>query len=93
MHGFTSVIPFALLLAACVTAETTYTDLTHTGRGLNQLKIDGAICDMALEQSPARQPAAAGLSAGTTLMNVGSQMIAQSNFFDQCMLSRGWERE
>ena len=92
MRSTMAVVSLAIALAGCTT-DKTYTDVTRSGRALDQLKMDGATCNMALQQSPVGQPADAGPNAGLTLSNVGTRMIEQDNYFDSCMLSRGWERK
>jgi len=93
VRSLPAILAFTLLVSACAATEKTYTDLTRTGRGLNQLKMDGTVCDMALQQSAVGQPAEGGANVGLTLSNIGTRMIEQDNFFDSCMLSRGWERK
>jgi hypothetical protein len=93
MRSAAAIVFAALIVAGCDITDRSYSDLMGGVRGLDQLKMDGATCDMALQQSPAGQPAAAGSNAGLTLSNVGTRMIEQDNFLDSCMLSRGWERK
>jgi hypothetical protein len=91
MRSAIAIICLAPLVADC--GATTYTDITHSGRGLDQLRMDGAGCDMALQQSGVGQSVEAGPNAGSALSNVGTAIIAQDNFLESCMLSRGWERK
>lgn len=93
MRKAVAIVSLALALAACNVTDKTYNDLTRSGRGIDQLRMDGATCDMALQQSAVGQPADAGANAGLTLTNVGTRMMEQDNFFDSCMLSRGWQRQ
>jgi len=93
MKSVGAIVSSALLIAGCNTTDRTYTDLTGGGRGLDQLKMDGGACELALQQSPVGQPATAGSNAGITVSNIGTRMIGQDNFVDSCMLSRGWERK
>jgi hypothetical protein len=92
MFRATLIIVCAPLIAACA-IEKTYFDVSNSERGPAQLHMDGAACQMALEQSPAAQPAQAGNNTGTTMVNIGAQMMASDDFFDACMLSRGWSRK
>ena len=50
MRAFLAIVSLALILAGCNT-DKTYTDLTQSGRGIAQLRMDGGVCDMALQQS------------------------------------------
>jgi len=93
MRSAMAILALATILTGCVTTEKSYSDLTGRGRELNELKMDGATCEMALDQSPAGQPAAAGSTVGLTVSNIGVRMMQQNDFFDSCMLSRGWERK
>jgi hypothetical protein len=92
MRLMTAMAFLALLLAGCA-VEQSYADMTHSGRNLDQLKMDGAACSMVLQQSSVSQPAQAGPNVGTTLMNISARSMEQDNFFDSCMMSRGWERK
>jgi hypothetical protein len=93
MRSAVAIVSLAFAVSGCGITDKTYNDLTRSGRGIDQLSVDGANCDMALLQSHAGQPAEAGANVGLTLSNVGAQMIEQDNFFDSCMLSRGWQRQ
>src|ERR1700674_2935425 len=93
MRSAMAILDLATILTGCVTTEKSYSDLTGRGRELNGLKMDGATCEMALAQSPAVQPVAAGSTVGLTVSNIGVRMMQQNDFFDSCMLSRGWERK
>jgi Sel1 repeat len=81
----------AALIAGCDTTIT-YSDLTHSGRGIDQLQMDAGTCQMQLQNSSLGQPVAASSNIGTTLTAVGAQITAQQNFFDSCMLSHGWHQ-
>jgi len=83
----------AMLVAGCSTTPTTWRDLTNTGRGIDQRRMDAAACNMMLQQSPLSQPAEATSNTSATIMNVGTRMIEQQNFLDNCMLSRGWRED
>jgi hypothetical protein len=82
-----------MLVSGCSTTPATWTDLTHTGRGIDQRRMDAAACNMMLSQSPLSQPAEATSDMSATLVNVSARMIEQQNFLDNCMLSRGWKED
>src|ERR1700693_2818508 len=45
----TLTVALLFLASGCALTRKTYNDLTNTGRGLNQLRMDGAARDMALQ--------------------------------------------
>jgi len=83
----------AISLAGCQTTETAWYDITNRNRDLGQLKMAAASCNLALQNSAAGQPIpdSATSTPGLAIAAVGTQMINQQNFLDQCMMSQGWE--
>jgi hypothetical protein len=83
----------ALTLGGCQTTETAWYDITNQHRDISQLKMAAATCNMALQNSAAGQPIpdSATSTPGLALAAVGTQMVNQQNFLDQCMMSQGWE--
>ena len=82
-----------LLLAGCGTTQTAWFDITNQHRDIGQLKMAAASCNLALSQSAAGQPIpdSATTTPGLAIAAVGTQMINQQNFLDQCMTAQGWE--
>ena len=90
MRSMGAIAIAASIMTGC-TADRSYHDLIG-GRDLNQLNMDGATCQMSLQQSPVGEAAPTGSNTRLTIANAGTRMIEQDNFLDSCMLSRGWER-
>lgn len=89
----TTLCSAAMLLGACGTTQTAWFDITNQHRDNGQLKMAAASCNLALSQSAAGQPIpdSATTTPGLAIAAVGTQMINQQNFLDQCMLAQGWE--
>jgi hypothetical protein len=94
MRPMVAVIGLMPLLATCTaTTQTSWVDITNQRRDLGQLKMASAGCNLALSQSGVGQPLSSSETStpGLAVAAVGTQMINQQNFIDQCMLVQGWE--
>ena len=92
MRTALAMVSLMCLMAGCVTSESPYIDTTLAGRGVDQLRMDRAACDVALRQSPAGQAADSGPGVRVTLSNISDRKYEQYAFIESCMTSRGWER-
>ena len=83
----------ALLLSGCASGELAWFDITGAKRGMPELKMAAATCELGLQNSVAGLPIpdSATSTPGLALGAVGAQMTRQSEYLEKCMMAQGWE--
>jgi hypothetical protein len=83
--------PALALLFLCAVGCTTlqpFRDATGRGRTVEDMQIDGAICQTVLPNPPAKQ--ASSLCPACDLLDSAATKVKRKRIFDNCMKAHGW---
>lgn len=83
------ILGLALCLSVTGCGPTKYQDITGQQRGMPELKMDSAECEILVDTTPTPMGACVGACVA---MNVLADNIRQQNSFNHCLLAHGWEQ-